>query len=124
MRRRLRVAWFAAAAALAAVSILPPAASAHGLVGRADLPIPTWLFGWGAAIVLGVSFALLGARWRKARLEEPRERRLFRIPRVVDAVCGAIGIAFFALVVYAGFAGSTVPTANIAPTSIYVIFWV
>jgi hypothetical protein len=124
VRRRLRVAWFAAAAALAAVSILPPAASAHGLVGRADLPIPTWLFGWGAAIVLGVSFALLGALWRQARLEEPRERRLFRVPRVVDAVCGAIGIAFFVLVVYAGFAGSDVPTANIAPTSIYVIFWV
>ena len=111
-------------ACLALLVLAPPVASAHGLVGRADLPIPTWLFGWAAAIVLGVSFALLGALWRDARLEGPRERRLFRIPRVASAICGAIGIAYFGVVVYAGFAGSDVPTANIAPTSIYVIFWV
>jgi hypothetical protein len=24
---------------------------AHGLVGRTDLPIPKWLFGWAAALV-------------------------------------------------------------------------
>src|SRR3954467_4908689 len=123
-RRRVRAAAAATAAALALLALLPPVASAHGLVGRADLPIPTWLFGWAAAVVVGGSFALLGALWRQARLEEPRERRLFRIPRVVDAICGAIGIAYFGVVVYAGFAGSDVPTANIAPTSIYVIFWV
>ena len=44
----------ALAAAVAALGLLPPVASAHGLVGRADLPIPTWLFGWAAAIVLGL----------------------------------------------------------------------
>ena len=114
-RRSLRLACAAAAAALAATALLPQAAGAHGLVGRADLPIPTWLFGWAAAIVLGVSFAALGALWREPRLEEPSERRVGRIPRVLDIVCGALGIAFFALVVYAGFAGSDVPTANIAP---------
>jgi predicted outer membrane lipoprotein len=114
----------AAVAALAAIALLPPVAGAHGLVGRADLPIPTWLFGWAAAIVLAVSFAALGALWKEPRLEKPRERRVLRIPRAVDAVCGALGIAFFGVVVYAGFAGSDVPTANIAPTSIYVILWV
>jgi hypothetical protein len=123
-RRSLRLACTGAAAALAVLALRPDVADAHGLVGRADLPIPTWLFGWAAAIVLGASFAALGALWREPRLEKPRERRLVRIPRVVDAVCGALGIAFFGLVVYAGFAGSSVPTANIAPTSIYVIFWV
>jgi hypothetical protein len=119
--RRLLAAF---AAAVAMLVIAPQVASAHGLVGRADLPIPTWLFGWAAALVLGVSFVMLGALWRETRLERPRERSLFRIPRVVDAICGALGMAFFGVVVYAGFAGSDVPTANIAPTSIYVIFWV
>jgi hypothetical protein len=109
---------------LAAALLLPATADAHGLVGRADLPIPTWLFGWAAAIVLGASFVALGALWREPKFERPSERPLFRIPRVVDAICGAVGIAIFAIVVYAGFAGSKVPTANLAPTSIYVIFWV
>src|SRR3954467_5490010 len=123
-RRRVRAAAAATAAALALLALAPSVASARGLVGRAALPIPTWLFGWAAAIVLGVSFALLGALWRSARLEQPREQRLFRIPRVASAICGAIGIAYFGVVVYAGFAGSDVHTANIAPTSIYGIFWV
>jgi hypothetical protein len=113
-----------ALAALASAALLPPAAGAHGLVGRADLPIPSWLFAYAAAIVLGASFAALAALWREPRLEHPKERRLFRIPRAVDSVCGVLGIAMFAAVVYAGFAGSDVPTANLAPTSVYVIFWV
>jgi hypothetical protein len=25
---------------------------AHGLVGRQDLPVPAWLFGWAAAVAL------------------------------------------------------------------------
>ncbi|MEA2468599.1 MAG: hypothetical protein QOJ57_2725 [Thermoleophilaceae bacterium] len=123
-RRSLRFAVAGTAAALSACALLPSVAGAHGLVGRADLPIPTWLFGWAAAIVLAASFAALGALWREPRLEKPKERRVVRIPRVVDAVCGALGMAYFGIVVYAGFAGSDVPTANIAPTSIYVIFWV
>jgi predicted outer membrane lipoprotein len=123
-RRRLRAAVAGSAGALTACALLPDVAAAHGLVGRADLPIPTWLFGWAAAIVLAASFAALGALWREPRLEQPRERRVVRVPRVVDALCGALGMAFFGVVVYAGFAGSDVPTANIAPTSIYVIFWV
>jgi hypothetical protein len=114
----------AVGAALAGLAIGPQLASAHGLVGRADLPIPSWLFGWAAAIVLGVSFYALGALWSQPKLERPRERRVARIPRVVDAVCGALAIAWFAIVVYAGFAGSDVPTANLAPTAVYVLFWV
>jgi hypothetical protein len=123
-RRGLRRAAVAVAAALVVAALAPAVASAHGLVGRADLPIPTWLFGWAAAIVLGASFVALSSLWRQPRLQEPAERRLVRIPRVVDVVCGALGIAFFGVVVYAGFAGSDVPTANIAPTAIYVVFWV
>jgi hypothetical protein len=120
----LRRACVAAAAAVVTIALLPPVADAHGLVGRADLPIPTWLFGWAAAIVLAASFVALSVLWREPRLQEPRERRLVRIPRVVDAVCGALGIAYFVLVVYAGFEGSDVATANIADTSVYVVFWV
>ena len=44
--------------------------------------------------------------------------------RVVDWVCGAIGVGLFVLVVYSGFAGTSVATSNLAPTFIYVHFWV
>ena len=114
----------AAAGALTAVAVAPPLAEAHGLVGRTDLPIPSWLFGWAAAIVLGLSFALLGALWHKPRLQDPSQRALFRMPVLVDVLLGAFGIAFFALVVYAGFAGSQTSAANFAPTAVYVVMWV
>jgi hypothetical protein len=114
----------AAAAVLGTALALPGVASAHGISGRADLPIPPWLFGWAAAIVLAASFAALGALWQKPRLQDVQERRLFRVPRAVDVLCGAFGMAWFGLLVYAGFAGSQVPTANIEITSVYVIFWV
>jgi hypothetical protein len=110
--------------ALLALALSPAIAEAHGLVGREDPAIPAWLFGWAAAIVLAASFAALKVLWPKPRLQEPEERRLFRIPRAVDIVCGAIGIFCFAVVVYAGFAGSDVPRANLAPTAVYTIFWV
>jgi hypothetical protein len=102
----------------------PASALAHGLVGRTDLPIPEWLFGWAAAVVLILSFVALAVLWPEPRMQEPRERPLFRIPVLVDVVCGLIGIAVFVATVYAGLAGTTTPTANLAPTMIYVIFWV
>ena len=39
-------------------------------------------------------------------------------------LCGLIGVALYGVVVYAAFAGTAVPTANLAPTAIYVAFWV
>ena len=47
---------------------------AHALVAREDLPIPAWLFAWGASIVLIVSFFALSAAWRKPRFEQERWR--------------------------------------------------
>jgi hypothetical protein len=114
----------AAPAALAASALLPASASAHGLVGRTDLPIPGWLFAWGAAIVLIASFVALGTLWPKPRLQHRRARPLFTVPTVVEPWCGLIGIAVFAVVVYCAFEGSSIALANLAPTVIYVHVWV
>jgi hypothetical protein len=43
---------------------------------------------------------------------------------LLEVLCGAIGVGVFVLVVYAGYAGAQVETANIAPTVIFVVFWV
>ncbi len=102
----------------------PEGAAAHGIAGRTDLPIPPWLFAWAAAIVLIASFLALGVLWPHPRLQEPRVWRVGRIPAVARELCGIVGVALFGVVVYSAFAGTPVPTANLAPTVIYVAFWV
>ncbi|MGI8559559.1 MAG: fenitrothion hydrolase [Solirubrobacteraceae bacterium] len=109
---------------MGALLIAPAGALAHGLVGKTDLPIPRWLFAWAAAVVLVVSFVALATLWPKPRLAQIRERGLTRVPRLLEPLCGLIGIGLFCVVVYAGFAGKQEATANLAPTWIYVIFWV
>jgi hypothetical protein len=102
---------------------------AHGLVARSDLPIPEWLFGWAAAMVLVISFVALAILWPEPRLEKERWRplpgQLGRLlgSRILEVVCGAIGVFLLGVVVYAGLRGAQSPTANFAPTFVYVIFW-
>ena len=119
-RRAARAGGAVAAAALA----LPASASAHGLVGKQDLPIPRWLFAWAAAVVLVASFVGLAVLWATPRLQQVTERRRLSVPRALEVLAGAVGVAAFVFVVYAGFAGTQAPTANIEPTVIYVFFWV
>jgi hypothetical protein len=101
---------------------------AHGLVQRSSLPIPEWLFGWAAAIVLCVSFVALAALWPKPRLEHPGWRPLpggrALGSRAVEVVGGAIGVALLALVLVTGYAGPPTPLDNFAPTFVFIIFWV
>jgi hypothetical protein len=102
---------------------------AHGLVARSDLPIPEWLFGWAAAMVLVVSFVALAILWPEPRLERERWKPLpgeigrLLGSRAVEVLCGAIGVFLLGVIVYAGLRGAQSPTANFAPTFIYVIFW-
>jgi hypothetical protein len=112
------------AAALAAAAFAPASAQAHGISGSADLPIPQWMFAWAAALVLIASFVALGVLWPKPRLQRPRLRRVMTIPPGIRMLCGLVGVALYGVVVYAAFAGTAVPTANLAPTTIYVAFWV
>jgi hypothetical protein len=124
VRRRL-AAIAVAVVTLAALAVLAPdAALAHGISGREDLPIPRWLFSWAAAVVLVVSFVALATLWPRPRLEHAPERRVLRVPAALEVVCGALGVAAFAFVVYAGFAGTQSATANLAPTVVFVVFWV
>lgn len=121
---RIRLA-LVAAAALAAVLLGAPDALAHGIVGREDLPIPRWLFGWAATAVLVISFVALAVLWPQARLEHVTEKRRFGVPRaVLEPLAGVIGVALFVLVVWAGLDGAQSQTANIAPTFVFVLFWV
>jgi hypothetical protein len=127
-RARSLVAATAAAGLLAAL-LFPDVASAHALVGRKDLPVPAWLFAWGASLVLIISFALLSVAWTKARLQteewEPVSPWLSRmvLNPVVVVICGLIGIGLLVLVLYAGFRGIEDPTQNFSITFVFYTFW-
>jgi hypothetical protein len=102
---------------------------AHALVARKDLPIPVWLFAWGASLVLIVSFFALSAGWRKPRFENDRwralgggfSRVLLGLPAQV--LCGAIGIFLLGLSIYAGLHGTSAPDRNFELTFLFVTCW-
>ncbi len=102
---------------------------AHGLGGRTDLPLPTWMVLYGGAVVLLASFAALVILW-------PRPRWEGRVPgvavadmaspplRVLKAVGRMVGLGAFCIILAAAIAGDNDAGANIAPVAVYVTFWV
>ncbi|MEA2284054.1 MAG: hypothetical protein QOJ21_97 [Solirubrobacteraceae bacterium] len=115
-----------AAAALLGGSVfaLPDAADAHGIGGVSDLPIPGWLFAWAATAVLVLSFVALGVLWPRPRLERLRRRELLTLPGWLDPAAAALGLAVTAIVVTSALAGTTDTATNLAPTFVWVVFWV
>jgi hypothetical protein len=102
---------------------------AHALVARKDLPVPTWLFAWGASIVLIVSFFALSIGWRTPRFESEGWRPLragisrILLSRAMEVLCGAIGVFLLGVAIYAGLRGTEAPDRNFALTFIYVTAW-
>ncbi len=117
------------AAGSAAALLFPEVASAHALVGRKDLPVPAWLFAWGASLVLIISFALLSVAWTQARLQRekwtPVPRWLSRalLNPVTEVLCGLIGVGLFVVVLYTGFRGISDPTQNFSVVFVFYTFW-
>jgi hypothetical protein len=97
---------------------------AHGIGSIQDPPIPQWLAYYGAAAVLVLSFAALGALWRTPRLERNSLRPLGRFPVLpLRILAGAVGLALFVVVFIAALVGERSAGTNIAPTFVWVIFW-
>lgn len=104
---------------------------AHGLGGRADLPVPLWLALYGAGAAVVVSFVALGVLWPTPRLE--RQDGGWPLPtglqRVIDAsattlVLRVIGLVLLAVTVTTAALGAGSSRDNPAPTWLYVWLWV
>jgi hypothetical protein len=103
---------------------------AHGLGGVKDLPVPLWLFYYGAALVLILSFVALWALWKRPVLAEKSRGRplpdgLERVlrSRMLRLLAGAVSLALFVLVWIAAAIGDTSPDENLAPRFVFVVFW-
>jgi hypothetical protein len=104
---------------------------AHGIGGRVDLPVPRWLFVYGAATVVVVSFVALAALWPEPRLEGRRPGRplpegVQRLvtSRVAERIVRGLSLAFFLLILAAAQLGDPIGDLNPAPWIIYIWFWV
>ena len=110
---------------------LPLEAFAHAFGERYELPVPVWLFIVGGALTVTLTFVIVslfaragaeryaGMRWN---LAPTAIGRLLLQPWVI-ALLKASGVAALVLVVVAGFAGSKDPNRNIAPTLVWILWW-
>ena len=128
--RRRRTAIFAIAGLAGGATLAAAgAAQAHRLGGRADLPIPVWLFSWVAAVVLVISFVALGALWKEPKLAGSAVHRIptwlnsLVTSRAVSILLGAAGVFLLGVTIWSGFAGTQIPTGNFAPIFVHIIFW-
>ena len=103
---------------------------AHGIGAVKDLPIPGWMFLWGAAVVLVLSFLAFGVLWRRPVLEQksvgralPQRLSAVLTSRPVDFLFGALSSGLLIVVLIAAVLGEPNVAENIAPTFVYVVFW-
>lgn len=103
-------------------------AAAHGLGGRADLPLPVWMFSYGAAAVLIVSFTALAIFWPRPRLEDAGGAGVVVLPaaaaRVALVAARAVGLVLLVVVIAAAFVGVDLALDNLAPVMVFIVVWV
>jgi hypothetical protein len=104
---------------------------AHGIGGRADLPVPMWLALYGAGSAVVISFFAVMAFWTESRLRGAAAGRPFppTMERTVDhalsrVVLGLAGLVATVIVLVVAWYGPANPALNAASTWFYVWFWV
>ena len=107
-------------------------AGAHGFGQRYDLPLPLslYLLGAGAAVILSFIVVGLCARHPTGVRHYPRiNLTTYRLGRwlvhpIILALLKFIGAGVLILTVIAGFFGNQDPYRNIAPTLVWIVWWV
>lgn len=116
----------------AACCIIATPAAAHGFGQRYELPVPLTLYLWGAAAAVVLSFAVFGLFIRRTHMAPAGKRhdllatafgRRIAHPGVLVALKAAT-LALFGIVVLAGLVGNQNPYRNIAPTLVWIVWWV
>ncbi len=112
----------------AVVLVFPLAAAAHGFGRLYNLPVPFWLYAWGSASVLAVSF-LLAAYFAQASsaADSATARDIsnaywVRALRSVLPPLKALSVFLLVLCVATGFFGNPDPYRNFSMTFFWVVF--
>src|SRR5215471_9756896 len=107
-------------------------AYAHGFGQRYDLPLPLSLYLFGAAAAVAASFVIVGLvarplpgarRYPRIDLSTHPLGRLLAHP-FLSGFLKLVSVGLFILTITAGFSGSQDPYQNIAPTLVWIIWWV
>ena len=101
---------------------------AHGVGGRLDLPLSEWQVAWAGVVALVFSFAALGYFWHKPLLKKLSfGRPIFNVPsgsNLFKLFFRYVSLFLFLIVVIAGFIGQDNTVANLAPVTVFVVFWI
>ena len=131
-RRRCVAAAWRAFGAGAAIACAATSAGAHGFGQRFDLPLPLSLYLFGAGAAVALSFVIFGLFVRRppAHRDIPQVDltatplgRLIASPIVVVAL-KLVTLGLFAVTIVAGVLGDQNPYRNIAPTLVWIVWWV
>jgi hypothetical protein len=110
---------------VALCAALPVGAYAHGIDERYDLPAPLEYFIAGATAVVAISFAiaLVFARAAPAGASAPRRFRIDALP-ALHVAARTLGLVLLAATIVAGLFGTRDPVMNLAPTLVWIVWWV
>src|SRR5215831_14689873 len=103
---------------------------AHGFGQRYALPVPLWLYMTGAAAAVACSFVIIGLASYSMPVRRPRPPFLpspWRCLLAHPACLGSVrlgSVLMLLLVVLTGLLGNQQPLHNLAPTLVWVIWWV
>jgi hypothetical protein len=104
---------------------------AHGIGGIRDLPVPRYVFFYGAAGVLVISFAALAFLWRRPVLAEraagrplPAGLQRVLLSPVIRVVVGVFSVALLVFLWLGALVGKNNSGVNFTPTFVYVYFWI
>jgi hypothetical protein len=127
-----RVKWTGSLAPLLLILSTAGPVYAHGFGQRYDLPVPLWLYVSGAAATVVFSFVVVAIFLRGTSqfhtyprynlLRSPLGRFLTH-PAILYGV-KLVSVALFVLLILTGFLGNPRTTRNLAPTLVWVIWWV
>ena len=114
-----------------ALACWPHAVLAHAFGERYELPVPVWLFIVGGALTVTVTFVIVAVfaragaeRYANARVSLRGSIGAMLLHPATRVALQLFGVGALLLVVIAGLAGTKDPNKNIAPTLVWIVWWV